>query len=152
MAPSRAALSRPGLLPDFLTCAWCLLSLEHCPELQPPWQGDQQPSWPSATILFLSAIGQSPISTRMVLPTSPLPQLPPPLPDTNECFHFAACTFTPAVLPLLCSPPSTRWEPRDIYASKIKPRFTTHKHQLELLNHLLIYQIRSPKIGRVQVG
>ena len=85
---------------------WCLFLLEHCPELQPLWQGHWQPRWPSATILFLSAAGQHPVSTWIALPHDPLPL---PFLTTNWMFSWSS-----AVLPLLCSPPSTRWDPMDI--------------------------------------
>lgn len=86
----------PGL--GFCLASWqalqCLLLLEHCPELQPPWQGHWQPSWPSATILFLPATGQSTVSTQIALSQGPL------LLTIN---WISVSMIHCSVLPLLCS-------------------------------------------------
>lgn len=90
-------LPGPGLLPGFLVVLRCSLSWEHGPELQPLWQGHWQHSWPSATILFLSATSQNPLSTRMDAPTH-MTRPHHPFLLTTKCFHYPVCSFAPAVL------------------------------------------------------
>lgn len=121
--PDRTALSRPGLLPGFLTST-------PVPAL-------------AGALPWTSACLARAFTAQLALSH--------PVPPSNQpeyCFNLMALPQGPlfltnnwisvsmihcSILPLLCSLPSTRWDPVDICTRWINPRFSIPKYQFNML-------------------